>query len=213
MPTRSSVWRDPDAQTPSERDVSWVVSEVLCRGEAYGVIDRRPETSESRFRRRHIVLADAARVARGLDGERSPVMSVLVFDAELLNASGLRARLAIRARQHLTALHEAIQKAFGWHDDHLYSFWIDGEFWGSENAEYARPGTPDGPARTADVPLAELDLVIGAKIAYVFDYGDEWRVRLVLVLRQQPDADGGMYPSVLNREGTPPPQYPEHHQD
>ena len=52
--------------------------------------------------------------------------------------------MAIGARQHLTTLHEAIQKAFGWHDDHVYSFWIDGEFWGSENAEYARPGTPTG---------------------------------------------------------------------
>ena len=208
---RRGGWRDPDGQAPTELDISWVVSEVLCRGEAYGVIDRRPETGESRFHRRQIVLTDAARVALGLDGERSPGMSVLVFDAELLNAPGVRARLAAGARQHLTALHDAIQEAFGWCDDHLYSFWIDGEFWGSENAEFARPGTPDRPAQTADVPLAELDLAIGAKIAYVFDYGDEWRVRLVL--RQQTDADGGAYPRVINREGTPPPQYPEQHQD
>ena len=71
-------------------------------------------------------------------------MSVLVFDAELLNASGLRARLAIRARQHLTALHEAIQKAFGWHDDHLYSFWIDGEFWAARTPSTRDRAPPTG---------------------------------------------------------------------
>jgi hypothetical protein len=119
-------WQDPDGQAPTERDISWVVSEVLCRGEAYGVIDRRPETGKSRFRRRQLVLTDAARGMLGLYGERSPRTPVLIFDADLLNAHSVRARVAVGARQHLTALHGAIQEAFGWYDDHLYSFWIDG---------------------------------------------------------------------------------------
>jgi hypothetical protein len=34
-----------------------------------------------------------------------------------------------------------------------------------------RPGTPDSESRTADVPGDELDLDVGARIAYVFDYG------------------------------------------
>jgi hypothetical protein len=208
---RRGGWRNPDGQAPTERDVSWVVSEVLCRGEAYGVIERRPDSGQSRFHRSQIVLTGAARVVLGLDSDQFAGTVVLVFDAELLNARGVRARLAVGVRQHLTALHDAIQEAFGWYDDHLYSFWIDGELWGDENAELARPGTPDEAPQTADVPLAELDLAIGAKIAYVFDYGDEWRVRLIL--RQQTEPDGGVYPRVLKREGTPPSQYPEHDQD
>ena len=48
----------------------------------------------------------------------------------LLNAHGVRARLAVAADQQLTALHDAIQEAFGWYDDHLYSFWLGGDFWG-----------------------------------------------------------------------------------
>jgi hypothetical protein len=204
---RRGGWRDPDGQTPTERDVSWVVSEVLCRGEAYGVIERRPDSGRSSFRHSQILLTDAARVALGLARERSVGMAVLVFDADLLNARGVRARLAVGARQHLTALHDAIQQAFSWHDDHLYSFWIGGEFWGDANTEFARPDTPDGAPQTADVPLAELDLAVGAKIAYVFDYGDEWQV--LLVLREQTKADGGAYPRVLKREGMAPPQYAE----
>jgi hypothetical protein len=131
---------------------------------------------------------------------------VFVFDATLLNAPGVGARLVVGVRQHLTALHNAIVEAFGWDDDHLYSFWLDGEFWGSESAEFARPSPiHEATSQTADVPLAELDLAVGASIAYLFDYGDEWRVGLVL--REAAEADGGPYPRVLDRTGTAPPQY------
>lgn len=39
-------------------------------------------------------------------------MPALIFDAQLLNVKGVRAR---RADQHLTALHDANQEAFGWY--------------------------------------------------------------------------------------------------
>ena len=133
-------------------------------------------------------------------------MAVLVFDAELLNARGVRAALAVGADQHLTALHDAIQQAFGWYDDHLYSFWLDGVFWGDRELELTTPDAPDEAARTADVPLAELGLAVGARLAYVFDFGDEWRV--LLTLRASTAPDGGDYPRLLEREGNAPPQYP-----
>jgi hypothetical protein len=135
-------------------------------------------------------------------------MAVLVFDAELTNVRGVRARLAVRADQHLTVLHDAIQEAFGWDDDHLYSFWLDGRFWGERAQEYTSRVVPDDAPQTADVPLAELDLATGQKIAYVFDFGDEWRVRLTL--REQTEPDDGAYPRVLQRKGTAPPQYPDY---
>ncbi len=143
----------------------------------------------------------------GVDQRISVGMTLLVFDAELLNARGVRASVAVGAHQHLTALHDAIQEAFGWYDDHLYSFWLDGVFWGDRELELTTPDALDEPVRTADVPLAELGLAVGAKIAYVFDFGDEWRV--LLTLRETTQADGGSYPRVLHREGKPPPQYPE----
>jgi len=37
---------------------------------------------------------------------------------------------------------------------------------------------PDAGVATADVPIAELGLGIGQRIGYVFDFGDDWRVRL-----------------------------------
>jgi hypothetical protein len=204
---RRERWQDGDGQLPGEREVSWVLSEVLWRGEAYGVIGRFPQDGESRFRRSQIVLTAAASVVLGARDERpSAGAIVLVFDAELVDVPDVRARIAVGLTQHLTALHDAIQESFQWCDDHLYSFWLDGRFWGEKDSEFVRPGTPDAESQTADVPLAELDLAIGAKIAYVFDYGDEWRVQLTL--SGQTEADAGTYPRVLKRDGTPPPQYP-----
>ena len=66
-----------------------------------------------------------------------------MFDAVLVNARGVRARLAVLERQPLTALHDAIQQAFGWWDDHLYSFWLDGSFFGDDEVERTSPDMPD----------------------------------------------------------------------
>jgi hypothetical protein len=117
----------------------------------------------------------------------------------------VRARLAVLERQPLTALHDAIQQAFGWWDDHLYSFWLDGRFWGSDEAELTSPITPDHGVAIADLPIAELDLRSGQRIAYVFDFGDEWRVRLTV--RERVGAEPCDHPRVLELHGTPPPQY------
>lgn len=133
-------------------------------------------------------------------------MTVLIFEAQLLNVRGVSARLAVGSEQHLTMLHDAIQEAFGWEDDHLYSFWLDNKFWGDRDSEITSPIVPDEAPRTADLPISELDLQPGRQIAYLFDFGDEWRVRLTLE-RVEP-GDGGRYPRVIERTGQAPPQYP-----
>jgi Plasmid pRiA4b ORF-3-like protein len=81
------------------------------------------------------------------------------------------------------------QAAFDWDDDHLYSFWLDGEFWSRNGREYTHPfhaSQPNplgpfahGPAPpSAEIRLSRLKLKNGQRIAYLFDFGDEWRVRL-----------------------------------
>ena len=67
------------------------------------------------------------------------------------------------------------------------------------------PGAPDTESKTADVPVDELRLKIGARLAYVFDYGDDWRV--LLTLRERVDGSDAL-PRVSDRRGTAPPQYP-----
>jgi Plasmid pRiA4b ORF-3-like protein len=198
-------WRDPDGNPPSELGVSWVVSDVLCRGEAYGLIERKPDPERPKSWRALISLSPAAALVLGRRRTHVSGRTVFVFEASLLNVDAVSARVAVAGHEHLTELHGAIQQAFNWEDDHLYSFWLDGEFWGDAAAERVIPGAPDTDSRTADVPIESLRLEPGGRIAYVFDYGDEWRV--MLTLRERLDG-GDHVPRVADRQGTAPPQYP-----
>jgi hypothetical protein len=128
-----------------------------------------------------------------------------VFEAELLDVPEVTRRIAVRGDQTLADLHEELRRGFEWWDDHLYSFWLDGEFWGSKESEYTSPVEPEPGAQTADVELERLGLTAGQAIAYTFDFGDEWRVRLTLA-ETRPAGDEA-FPSTLERRGKAPPQY------
>ena len=128
-----------------------------------------------------------------------------VFQANLAGFRGVTREVAVRSDQTLEDLHLVLQTAFEWADDHLYSFWLTGTFWDSE-AEYTSPIEPDAGADTADTAIVgELGLETGQKLAYLFDFGDEWRVQLT-VSRIEP-ADGGDYPRIVASKGQAPPQY------
>jgi Plasmid pRiA4b ORF-3-like protein len=197
-------WRDADGAPLEGWALFGALHPVLCRAEGYGLVRRHREPLT-------IDLTAAGRALAALEPPApAPTTAtagdtMLVFDAELLNVRGVRARLAVLERQPLTALHDAIQQAFGWYDDHLYSFWLDGSFFGSGEVELTTPDALDESVATADVPLAELDLHLSQRIGYVFDFGDDWRVRLTV--RERVTAEPGDHPRVLDLRGTPPPQY------
>jgi hypothetical protein len=197
-------WRDADGARLEGWALFGALRPVLCRAEGYGLVRRHREP----------LTVELTAAGQCLAAVQPPVPhtitaalgdTALVFDAELVNVRGVHARLAVLERQPLTALHDAIQQAFGWYDDHLYSFWLDGSFFGSDEVELTTPDALDEGVATADVPLAELDLHVGRRIGYVFDFGDDWRVRLTV--RERVTAEPGDHPRVLDLRGTPPPQY------
>lgn len=117
--------------------------------------------------------------------------------------------IAMREDQTLEQLHEALRLAFGWADPHLYSFWPSGRFWDTDDDEYTAPVDLEERgehARSAQTPLAELRLRKRSSLAYLFDYGDEWRLFLEVV-DTWPADDESCYPMLVEAEGTPPPQY------
>ena len=132
--------------------------------------------------------------------------SVLRFEASLADYEDVERSIEVREDQTLEDLHNGIQTAFGWRDDHLYSFWLDGRFWGDRSTEYTAPIEPDEDVATADVPIVELGLTPGTKLAYVFDFGDSWRVALRLAATT-PD-DGDHYPRTVATKGGALPRYP-----
>ena len=135
-----------------------------------------------------------------------------VFDAELVGFRGVRRVIAVRGDLTLVDLHYALQSAFGWDDDHLYAFWLGGQFWTTTDEHFTRPcgsGDTFGAAeRTAAIRLDALGLAEGRRIAYVFDFGDEWRVRLRV--HDVVSDDGRPSPRVLQADGAAPPQYAHH---
>ena len=201
---RNEGWSEPGGAPIDPATLRGELQPLLWRAEGYGLLRRSPRAETLTLE----LTPAGHRLAAGPGPASTPAApgdTALVFDAELVNVRAVRARLAVLERQPLTALHDAIQRAFGWWDDHLYSFWLDGSFFGDDEAELTTPDHPDAGVATADVPIAELGLSIGQRIGYVFDFGDDWRVRLTV--RERVVAEALDHPRVLELRGTPPPQY------
>ncbi len=112
-------------------------------------------------------------------------------------------RIEISADHTLLDLHRAIQRAYNFDDDHLYSFFMDGRSWSHER--FTSPYEDEGPW-VDDVRIGELGLFIGQNILYLFDYGDEWhfRVELEEIKRECPKP---RKPKIIEKKGKAPEQY------
>lgn len=118
-------------------------------------------------------------------------------------AKNLWRRIEISADHTLLDLHRAIQKAYSFDDDHLYSFFMDGKAWSHER--FISPYEEEGPW-VDDVRIGELGLFIGQNILYLFDYGDEWHFRVEL---EEIRTEGlkPREPKIIEEKGKAPEQY------
>jgi hypothetical protein len=115
--------------------------------------------------------------------------------------------IEIATDQTLEDLHLMIQRAFGWSDDHLYSFFMNGRAW-DRSAEIGSPWS-DCHLHTHQVKIGTLDLKPGRRFLYLFDYGDNHEfdisvVRIDLVTHR------GDYPRIVAARGRAPQQYPDY---
>jgi hypothetical protein len=144
---------------------------------------------------------------------------VYEFDARLVGCPYVRRTIGVRSDQTFVHLHRALQVAFDWDDDHLYMFWLGTKFWPRVGTEFCNPFSFENPSslaaffagerprkRSAETRLDRARLQRGEKLAYVFDFGDEWRV--LLTLKTIRADDGRPYPLVLAAVGDAPRQYP-----
>lgn len=125
--------------------------------------------------------------------------------------------LELRDDQTLEDLHLAIQRAFNWDNDHLYSFTlgsqpndaltaVDGPIPDLSGSYYA--GDPPG---AGEVMLAELDLQPKQRFSYLFDFGDQLRHEIEVLMAAP--AAGKDYPRVVKIHGDAPPPYPNLEED
>mgnify|MGYP001030745072 FL=1 len=117
---------------------------------------------------------------------------------------GCYRHIQISGGNTLEDLHNAIQDAFAFDNDHAYAFFMDNCQWSKRDAYYA-PGIGQFDERSAgDFCLNQLDLEAGKQFKYLFDFGDEWvfQCRVLRVLEEQTEQ-----PAVVRVQGEPPEQY------
>ena len=107
-------------------------------------------------------------------------------------------RLELPSDLRLDLVHEALQTAFGWYDCHYHQFETPcGEY--GDPAQNADTWRDD----ESEVALAQVAGEAGARIGYVYDFGDDWRHDLV-VEAIVPAAPGVRYPRCTGGRGLPP---------
>ena len=112
-------------------------------------------------------------------------------------------RVQISGDISLADLHQVIQAAMGWGNDHLYAFVIDGK-------SYCPPDEDVESELSNDLnpSLFTVRQVLPApllRFSYVYDFGDEWKHDL-LVEKILPDSGGDARPKCIAGKRACPPE-------
>ena len=130
--------------------------------------------------------------------------------------------ITIGANRSLAELQEAINVSFGLDFDHLWFMAKGQDYWGSpvkyrSPTEFEYPDPWDGvfeyfmgkveeKHNAAKVTLGELNLAVGDRLCYLFDYGDEWS--FYMILRKVNDmVSSDLEPAEVKRGGSDVVQY------
>ncbi len=111
--------------------------------------------------------------------------------------------LALSSKNTLHDLHELIQEAFEFDDDHLYAFYMDNKRYSNERFE--SPLGSEGPFAD-EIEIGELELKKGQLFLYLFDFGDQWEFTVQL-LEIKTEEKLLKQPKVLETHGEAPEQY------
>ena len=84
-------------------------------------------------------------------------------------------RILVPGSIRLSSLHDAIQAVFGWTDTHLHHFEFDGEYWGVPDDEDFEDLKNEN-----KVQLRKLLMAEGRTLNYTYDFGDNWRHKILL---------------------------------
>jgi len=135
---------------------------------------------------------------------RPGALQVYTFKVTYLHDPEVWRTIEIAEHQTLHDLHNTIQDAVDFDNDHLYSFYMNGDIF-DDTAEYTHPRADGHSAARANI--GDLNLRKKHRFVYLFDYGDkhQFEVQLISV---NPDAPKADYPRVIEKHGDAPSQYP-----
>lgn len=117
--------------------------------------------------------------------------------------TGCYRHIRVSGKDTLDDLAGYILDAFDFDFDHLYSFFMDNQWW--SNADRYHSPYDEEPPYADQIKLAKLNLQKGQAFKFLFDYGDEWRFQckvLQVLDEETPDA------LIVRSKGKAPEQYP-----
>ena len=120
----------------------------------------------------------------------------------------------IESGASLRALAEAIVASYEFDFDHAFGFYDKfGDAWPDAKEKYELfADMEDGDSEAGSVARTAVGTafpVVGKKLMFLFDYGDEWHFGVKLVRVSDRVEPGVRYPRVAARQGEAPPQYPD----
>ena len=118
--------------------------------------------------------------------------------------------------QTLFDLHMEIQQAFGWDNDHMFSFYFgerlfdpDNEYSGNPFGEHIVSSIGKPTKSAATTQIRDLRLTENLTFLYLFDYGDELVHEVTVEKIRDKNVRDKKLTTIISNIGTPPLQYEE----
>ena len=124
------------------------------------------------------------------------------YVVKVLLRRGVWRRIQLSSRNTLHDLHEVILEAYGFSDDHLYAFFMEGKPW--KGKSYWSPQNDEGPYADK-IKLGSLNLEIKQKFLYLYDFGDEWMFSVQV--EKVSETDTSILKPIIETRGKAPEQY------
>ncbi len=158
-------------------------------------------------------------VYTGNKKENSKSGKTIIFGVYYLGQCGggfgrkVERKIELKETQSLDDLQDAIIfQSFGWDDPHLYSFFMDNKPYtkniGMEYSCDREQDTFSGERpNSSKVKLRKLNLSVGQKFLFVFDFGDDHHFQITVAGFGEIQKVK-KYPAILEVKGKAPVQYP-----
>lgn len=114
-------------------------------------------------------------------------------------------KIAVSSNDILDDLHDTIQDAFDFDNDHLYSFSFRNRFGITQRVVHP---ICEEEFSTDEFEIKDLPLRVGDKMEYLFDFGDYWQFTVELEEIQPPNPNFNKA-KILESHGKAPEQYPD----
>jgi len=140
-------------------------------------------------------------------GEDNYDKKTIIFEVRFEHEKNIWKKIELKSNNSLEDLHNAIQFAINWDNDHMYAFFMDNIHYSkNKEMEYTCPVEPEGRKTTDKAKLNSFNFIKGQKFAYVFDFGEDHHFEIKVVEFEIFD-NQKKYPFLVDSKGKFPKQY------